>query len=147
LGRPGKFNVWCRAIDERKSINEMGSVLTAMVGMRRGTGDDNPLRQVFEQIQLIRGAQFKGENGRPLSVATDKIPAFAYFVCDITPSMQAELKMSHALPTPYGRSCDGYRRAFAIYFEVIDYGRLLSDAKRRNRVFFERLNLMDVQRT
>ncbi|MER9223158.1 ATP-binding protein [Mesorhizobium sp. M0644] len=108
-------------------------------------GDDNPLRQVFEQIQLIRGGQFRDDNGRPLAVAGDKIPAFAYVVCDITPSMHAELKMSDAMPTPDQRSYYGYHRTFGIYFEVIDYGRLLADAKRRNRVFFERLNLMDAQ--
>ncbi|MDJ1638196.1 hypothetical protein [Rhizobium rhizogenes] len=34
-----------------------------------------------------------------------------------------------------------------VYYEVIDYGKLLADAKRRNRVFFDRLNLMDAQRT
>ncbi len=110
------------------------------------TGDDNPLRQVFEQVQLIRGGQFKDDNGRPLSVAGDKIPAFAYVVCDITSSMHAELKMSDAMPTPDQRSYYGYHRAFGIYYEVIDYGKLLADAKRRNRVFFDRLNLMDAQR-
>lgn len=36
-----------------------------------------------------------------------------------------------------------YHSNHGIYYEVIDYGRLLTDAKRRNRVFFERLNLMD----
>ncbi|TIN07714.1 hypothetical protein [Mesorhizobium sp.] len=80
-----------------------------------------------------------------MSVAGDKIPAFAYVVCDITPSMHAELKMSDAMPTPDQRSYYGYHRTFGIYFEVIDYGRLLADAKRRNRVSFDRLNLMDAQ--
>ncbi|TIN40433.1 MAG: hypothetical protein E5Y10_33600 [Mesorhizobium sp.] len=49
------------------------------------------------------------------------------------------------MPTPDQRSYYGYHRTFGIYFEVIDYGRLLADAKRRNRVFFDRLNRMDAQ--
>lgn len=110
------------------------------------TADDNPLRQVFDQIQLIRGGQFKDDNGRPLVVAGEKIPAFAYVVCDITPSMKNELGIADAMPTPDHLSYYGYHRHFGIYFEVIDYGRLLVDAKRRNRVFFDRLNLMDAQR-
>ncbi|ESZ19915.1 hypothetical protein [Mesorhizobium sp. L48C026A00] len=50
-----------------------------------------------------------------MSVAGDKIPAFAYVVCDITPSMHAELKMSDAMPTLDQRSYYGYHWTFGIY--------------------------------
>lgn len=107
---------------------------------------ENPLKQVIDQIQTIRGGKFKNEKGRPLPVANEKIPAFAYVICDITTSLRETLIDRDAKPTPDGLSFYGYHGNHGIYYEVIDYGRLLSDAKKRNRVFFERLNLMDGQR-
>jgi hypothetical protein len=107
------------------------------------TEADNPLKQVLEQIQTIRSGQFKTEHGRPIPVANEKIPAFAYVICDITPRMRQTLVDRDAKGTPDGLSFYGYHSNHGIYFEVIDYGRLLTDAKRRNRVFFERLNLLD----
>ena len=36
----------------------------------------------------------------------------------------------------------GYHSNHGVYYEVIDYGKLLSNSKRRNRIFFERLNIL-----
>jgi hypothetical protein len=107
---------------------------------------DNPLTQVIEQIQLIRGGQFKNDAGRPIPVAGERIPAFAYVVCDITPKLRSVLVDRDAKGTPDGLSYYGYHSNHGIYYEVIDYGRLLTDAKRRNRAFFDRLNLLDGDR-
>jgi len=30
-----------------------------------------------------------------------------------------------------------------VYYEVIDYTKMLQDAKKRNRIFFDKLNLVD----
>lgn len=104
---------------------------------------DNPLKQVLDQIQAIRGGQFKTDRGRPIAVANSQIPAFAYVICDITPKMKEILLDRDAKGTPDGLSFFGYHSNHGVYFEVIDYGKLLTDAKRRNRVFFDRLNLTD----
>lgn len=108
--------------------------------------DANPLKQVIDQIQTIRTGQFKTERGRPIPVANERIPAFAYVICDITNSLRETLVDRDAKRTPDGLSFYGYHSNHGIYYEIIDYGKLLTDAKRRNRVFFERLNLMDAGR-
>jgi hypothetical protein len=123
----------------------------SVVEFKRPQRDDysdmeNPLKQVLDQIQAIRSGQFKTERGRPIPVANEKIPAFAYVICDITPKMRETLVDRDAKGTPDGQSYYGFHSNHGIYFEVIDYGKLLTDAKRRNRVFFERLNLMDGER-
>ena len=110
------------------------------------TDKENPLTQVIEQIQLIRSGQFKNDAGRPIATMGDRIPAFAYVVCDITPKLRDVLIDRDARGTPDGQSFYGYHSNHGIYYEVIDYGRLLADAKRRNRIFFERLNLLDDSR-
>ncbi|CAN5369131.1 hypothetical protein BH10PSE12_BH10PSE12_28270 [soil metagenome] len=81
------------------------------------------------------------DSGRPIRAANTMIPAFGYVVCDITPKLDRILKNSDAMPTPDGLSYYGYHRTYQIYYEVIDYGKVVSDAKKRNRIFFDRLNI------
>lgn len=104
--------------------------------------DSNPLDQVFGQIADIRAGKFMTEEGRPVPVANSEIPAFAYIVCDITDPLKVVLLDRDAQPTPDGLTYYGYHRNHRIYYEVIDYGKVLSDAKKRNRIFFDRLNLL-----
>ncbi|MCF6371092.1 ATP-binding protein [Rhizobium halophilum] len=103
---------------------------------------ENPLKQVLDQISDIRSGQFGNERGRPITVANDKIPAFAYVVCDITPSLREILIDRDMNPTPDGLTFYGYHKNYGIYLEVIDYSKLLSDAKKRNRIFFDKLNVL-----
>lgn len=103
---------------------------------------DNPLQQVLDQIRDIRKGQVKDQKGRPIKLAYEKVPTFAYVICDITPSLREVLLDRDAQGTPDGLSYYGYHKNHSVYFEVIDYTKLLTDAKRRNRVFFDKLNLM-----
>ncbi|WP_373414854.1 hypothetical protein [Ensifer aridi] len=106
------------------------------------TDQDNPLQQVLDQIRDIRKGQVKDEKGRPIVLAYDKVPTFAYIICDITPSLREVLVDRDAQGTPDGLSYYGYHKNHSVYFEVIDYAKLLTDAKKRNRVFFDKLNLL-----
>ncbi|MGO8021197.1 ATP-binding protein [Rhizobium leguminosarum] len=128
--------------EEGQAINSL-----VVVEFKRPQRDDyteteNPLQQVLDQIRDIRSGQFKNDQGRPIATANDRIPAFAYIICDITPAMKRVLIDRDAKGSPDGLSYYGYHANHAVYYEVIDYGRLLADAKRRNRVFFDKLNLM-----
>lgn len=119
----------------------------AVVEFKRPQRDDyeeeeNPLKQVLDQIQDIRSGQFKNRRGRPIAVANEKIPAYAYVVCDVTPTLRQVLIDRDAKGTPDGLMFYGYHSNHGVYYEVIDYGKLLSDSRRRNRIFFERLNIL-----
>lgn len=105
------------------------------------TDDKNPVLQVLDQINDIRAGTVLNDVGRPVRTANTLIPAFAYVICDITPKLERILKNSDATSTPDGLSYYGYNRNHQIYYEVIDYGKIVSDAKRRNRIFFDRLNI------
>lgn len=103
--------------------------------------EKNPVLQVFDQINDIRAGHVLNDAGRPIRAANTTIPAFAYVICDITPKLDKVLKNSDATPTPDGLAYYGYHRGYQIYYEVIDYGKIVSDAKKRNRIFFDRLNI------
>jgi hypothetical protein len=79
---------------------------------------------------------------RPVTVANDKIPATAYAVCDLTPTLRNALNEFDAFVTPDGQGYYGFQRTFGMYYEVISYDKLLRDAEKRNRIFFDKLNIL-----
>jgi hypothetical protein len=131
--------------DVRPEENPINSI-TTIEFKRPGRNDygdsDNPVRQAFRLINDIREGKFK-VNGRPLSTANHKIPATAYCICDITPTLQTILADLDALATPDNQSYYGFNKTHGVYFEVIDYNKMLRDATKRNRIFFDKLNLVN----
>src|SRR6266446_605714 len=131
--------------DVRASENPINSI-TTIEFKRPGRNDyndaENPVRQAFRLINDIRSGTFK-INGRPISVANDKIPATAYCICDITPSLTGILADLDALMTPDNQSYYGFNKTHGVYFEVIDYNKMLRDSTKRNRIFFDKLNLVN----
>lgn len=105
------------------------------------TDEKNPVLQVFDQINDIRAGNVLNEAGRTIRTANAEIPSFAYVVCDITATLKKSMINMDATPTPDGLAFYGYNRNYKIYYEVIDYSKIVSDAKKRNRIFFERLKI------
>jgi hypothetical protein len=103
---------------------------------------DNPLQQSFEMVEEIRASSFKDHKGKSIAAANDKIPAFCYVICDITETLKKSLAFADAIATPDGQGYYGYSKHYAVYYEVIDYNKLLRDSKKRNRIFFDKLNIL-----
>jgi hypothetical protein len=75
-------------------------------------------------------------------VVTDAIPTFCFVVADFTPSLSEVLTAMDAQLGSDGHGYSGYHRNYRIYYEVIDYNKLVRDAKKRNRIFFDKLNIL-----
>lgn len=106
-------------------------------------GDDNPLSQSFDMIEEIRKSKFKNEKGRPIAVVTRDIPAFCYVISDMTATLQkVMMDMDGAQVMPDGQGYYGYHSRRRVYYEVMDYDKLLRNAQKRNRIFFEKLNIL-----
>jgi hypothetical protein len=105
------------------------------------TAADNPLMQSFDLVNRIRSGEFKTSRGRPIPLSNDKVPAFCYIISDITPSLKNILQTLDAFPTPDNQGYYGFQKTFGIYYEVSDYDKLLSDARKRNRIFLDKLSL------
>lgn len=123
-------------------INSIITVEFKRPGRDDYTAGNNPVLQSFELIEKIRGGTFK-IRGRPISVSNEKIPATAYCICDLTPTMRKALSNMDAFVSPDGQGYYGFHRTYGVFYEVIDYNKLLRDARQRNRIFFDKLNLAD----
>ncbi|MFN6935349.1 MAG: hypothetical protein ACK4NZ_09370, partial [Tsuneonella sp.] len=106
------------------------------------TDDVNPLNQVFAVIDKVRSGTKLDTNGRPIAVASPTIPTTCYVVCDLTPKLKQVLKERDATMLPDGQGFYGYSRNYNAYYEVLDYGKVLRDAQRRNGALFDKLKLI-----
>jgi len=106
------------------------------------TEGDNPVTQVLGYVQDIQEGRARTPQGRDIPIGKD-IPFFCYVVCDITPSLIQQAKLLDLTATPDGQGFFGYRKQFNAYVEIISYTKLITDAKKRNAAFFNKLGLPD----
>jgi hypothetical protein len=123
-------------------INSITTIEFKRPGRDDYNESDNPLSQAFKLIEEIRNGVFEVK-GRPVPVSNNDIPASIYCICDLTPTFRRVLKVLDAFVTPDNQGFYGFHRGFNAYYEVIDYTKMLRDAKNRNRIFFEKLNLVN----
>jgi hypothetical protein len=57
------------------------------------------------------------------------------------PSLKEILETLDAFPTHDNQRYYGFQKTFGIHYEVGDYDKLLNDARKRNRVFTDKLSL------
>ena len=104
------------------------------------TDEENPLGQVYEYIRKIRKGSTTDRRGRPIPIS-ETTPFYSYIVCDLTPSLKDQAENANLLATPDGMGYFGYNRPVMSYIEIISYDKLIADAKKRNRILFDKLNL------
>ncbi|MBZ5857759.1 ATP-binding protein [Flavihumibacter profundi] len=101
----------------------------------------NPLDQVEKYIDELLNGKVKSRTGRTITV-TVNTPFYVYIVCDITPSLENILKKREFLKTPDGLGYYKFKTAYYnAYIEVLPFEKVLFDAKKRNRILFERLGI------
>ncbi len=103
--------------------------------------DENPVDQVYRMVRQIQEGHKKDYKGREIRVLSERIPAYCYVICDLTRPLETKLQNMGAFRTPDNSGYYGFNPNLSAYYEVISYEKLLGDAKKRNRAFFEKLNL------
>jgi hypothetical protein len=101
----------------------------------------NPIKQVLNYIKKIKEGKAIDHKGTHVQVHP-ATPFYVYIVCDITPTVTALAEEYDLEPTPDHLGFFGYRKAFTAYMEIISYQKLLADAKKRNRILFDKLNIL-----
>lgn len=108
---------------------------------KRPMRDDNdPISQMLLYVRKIRDGKETTNKERPLRVSLET-PFYCYAVCDLTKKMEEKLIDRGSTKTPDHLGFFDYNKNLNAYIEVISYDKLLIDAKQRNRILFDKLNL------
>lgn len=104
--------------------------------------NENPLTEVFSQIDDLRAGKVKRQDGRVVELSQGQVPVFVYIIADITPKMKIWCLNANLNETPDKKGYFGYHNdPRNAYIEVIGYQKLLNDAKKRNRILFQKLGI------
>ena len=101
----------------------------------------NPIEQTEKYIENLLDGKVKGRNGRIIEV-NKKTPFYVYIICDITPTLKSILQRREFDPTPDGKGWFKVKsKYYSAYFEVLPFEKVLDDARKRNRILFDKLNI------
>ncbi len=100
----------------------------------------NPIAQIYNYIRLIKEGKAIDENGKTIEVSAS-IPFYCYIIGTLTTELKKEAENHDYTLTPDGLGYFGYNNKYNAYIEVISYRKLISDAKKRNKAFFDKLCL------
>lgn len=103
-------------------------------------GLKNPVQQIQEYIELIQSGKALNRKGRPMQVASSTY-FFGYVIAELDELLRKVLKRSNMKDTPDQRGMFGFFEDHRAYIEVISYDKMLDDARMRNRILFEKLQL------
>lgn len=101
--------------------------------------EENPVEQVLRYVRKIKEGQAKDRDRRTINVGA--IPFYAYILCSLTPRMRAIAEDHDFVRTPDNEGYFKYHQSQGCYIEIVSYDKVLNDAKKRNRAFFERLQI------
>jgi hypothetical protein len=102
--------------------------------------DDNPFEQSFDYIRKIRAGHVKGKDGRLVEV-DPATPFYVYVICDITNKIKAIADNYGFTQTPDRQGYFNFNKPLSAYVELISYPKLVNDAKKRNRILFDKLHI------
>ena len=106
------------------------------------TDTKNPIKQVIDYIKNLRTGEELDSNGRPIRVTKDT-KFYTYIICDMTSTLKPLLLDYDFKTMPDGIGKYRFHETYNAYMEVLPYSKLNRDAKKRNRVLFEKLGLRE----
>jgi hypothetical protein len=97
------------------------------------------VEQVLRYIRKIKEGTAKDKDGKTINVGA--IPFYAYILCSLVPRVKATADNHDFVKTPDNEGYFRYHKSAGCYIEITSYDKVLADAKKRNRAFFERLQI------
>ena len=118
----------------------------SIIEFKRPQRDDfrrekDPIGQIYEYAKLIRDGNARTSEGRPIMVHPSTL-FFGYLICDLTEKLRDCAEGHDLKESPDKMGFYAYHSAYNVYLEVISFDKLLRDAKQRNRILFDKLNIL-----
>lgn len=102
--------------------------------------DRDPIAQVWRYAEKIQKGNVKDKNGQFVKTG-DGTQFYAYVVCNLTPKMDDLANFHSFTRMPDNLGYFRWQPNYRVYTEILDYQKLIQDAKKRNEVFFDKFNL------
>lgn len=110
--------------------------------MRNDYNDsDNPITQLYDYVDEIKSGKVKDKNGRPIRVGNNT-KFYLYVVCDVLSKMERIINHNSLKITPDGLGYYTYNDVYNAFVEVLPYNKIINDAKKRNKILFDKLGLL-----
>jgi len=104
------------------------------------TDSDNPITQLYDYVRKIRNGEAKDKYHRPIRV-NNSTKYYLYAVCDVTSKLNRFIEQYSFTRTPDMLGYYNFNKTYNAYFEILSYDKILHDAKKRNRVLFDKLGI------
>jgi len=101
--------------------------------------EEDPVEQVLRYVRKIKDGQAKDKDLRTINVGP--VPFYAYILCSLTPKIRAIAESRDFVKTPDNEGYFKYHQNTGCYIEIVSFDKVLNDAKKRNRAFFEYLQI------
>lgn len=107
---------------------------------QRENFDQDPISQMYTIIRQIRNQKVKTPNGRVLLV-NDSTKFYCYAICDINEKIKTYAENSNFSKLKNELGYYSYNNQLSAHTEILAFDKIISDVKRRHKVFFEKLGL------
>ena len=104
------------------------------------TDSNNPISQLYSYVRKIRNGEANDRYHRSILV-NEATKYYLYAVCDIQPKLMPYIDQNGFTKTPDGLGYYDFNKTYNAYFEILSYNKILNDARKRNRVLFDKLGL------
>jgi hypothetical protein len=101
---------------------------------------DNPIEQVYDYVTKIRNGKQIIKNGRPYMI-NDNTWFYTYIICDLNDKLDRWASYAQLSKTHDGLGYYGYNKDLKCMIEILTFGQVLANAKKRNKVLFHKLGV------
>jgi len=105
------------------------------------SSQEDPVQQIVRYVNKIKDGKYKTPKGLAIKVA-ESAPFYGYVVCSLTPKVKSWLEREKDFtPMPDRNGWFKWMGNINLYVEVLDWEKVLDDAKMRNAIFFNKLGI------
>lgn len=101
---------------------------------------ENPIQQLTDYVWKLKTNRTKDKYGRYIKIG-DNTKFYLYAVCDITPTLEKILSDRDYTQTPDRLGYYSFNNKLNAYVEVLSFDKIVNDAKKRNKILFDKLGL------
>lgn len=104
----------------------------------------DPVQQVLHYVKTLKTkAGLTDVRGKAIRGINDGTAFHCYIVCDLTQELEERI-IGRLQKTPDGDGYFGYTQNPNAFIEIVPYGKILRDARKRNVMFFEKLGITNL---